>query len=290
MSGFLDNILNIFEQHHHHFILVGMYGMLWDGVDVPRYRRDSIEVLIDSSRTMISLAESLLQTGDWVSSTSSNSSLDQELKLESAGAGFGPAQNLKSFHFYTEHFYHLSVQSCLADGLKVPDLSAKIGVTLEEEYVRDPHRRFGPMTWEIAKVEAEENDFNVLWDIRARSPDNTIPIYVPSISTHINAMLYHAQHTSPKLYMAHYLGSFVTDLYLDWPPTRKWFLDTKVADSNKARMEVALGQPRSTYHDLVDTVLDTFVSEKLPWELTIPREGKESVCDERCEYCQSKGA
>ena len=189
MSGFLDNILNIFEQHHHPFILVGMYGMLWNGVDVARYRRDSIEVLIDSSRTMISVAESLLQTGDWILSTLSNSSSDQELKLESAAVGFGPAQ-----------------------------------------------------------------------------------------------------YTSPTLHIAYYLDSFVTDLYLDWPPTRKWFLDTKVADSNKARMQVALEQPRSTYDDLMDSVLDTFVRDKLPWELTVPREGKESLCDERCEYCQSKGS
>ena len=44
MSGYFDDVLFIFEQHIHPFVLVGPRGLLWNGIET--VRGDTIDVLV----------------------------------------------------------------------------------------------------------------------------------------------------------------------------------------------------------------------------------------------------
>ena len=175
---------------------------------------------------MIPIAESLLETGDWLFSPpsksyfTSDSQMDpnsaEELWLRRANDGFGPDIYLCYIDFYTEDRYHLPIRSCLE--YEAPDLIAGTSVAFEEEYDRDPHHRFGPGTWAMDEAESL-----VLCSTLARSPKNTIPIFVPSISAHANALLRQVQHEKATKIVStlhdrgpgDYLFKFVIELCLN---------------------------------------------------------------------------
>ena len=293
MSGYLDHVLLTFKQHNHPFVLIGVYARIWNGVHSLCW--DTIDILVVNQK-MASIAESLVTTGNWSFSTTSTGCLVHgqtnicscgELRLQHTGDGLGPHQRLKYLHFYTEDLYKLSVQSCLE--LEVPDLCNRLAMTFEEEYIRDPHRRFGPMTWEVVK--ADKNEDHILFEIQARSPGNTFPIHVPSISSHLNAILQQLEHTSTICFAygrcaVDHLHAFIRDHYLDWAPTARWLLDFKIAASNRERMEEYIKD-----HDRDPNTYDFKQDEaNLPWKLTIPSEGEGSLCDERCGMCKEARA
>ncbi|MCJ1328495.1 hypothetical protein MMC10_005172 [Thelotrema lepadinum] len=300
MSGYLDDVLYIFEQHDHPFVLVGLYGMRWNGVDT--VHSENIEVVV-SDQKMNSIADSLLKTGSWIPYTPPNpprpyqgqttSDPSRELWLKHS-PGFGPLNEIQYLHFYTENLYNLSLTSCLEH--EAPDLRALQGAALEEDYDRDPHQRFFPETF--AKLDAEyhallEEDPDefplVLGPDLARSPDNKIPIFIPSIAAHVNALCHHAQNGSGVNYTygrgpGDFLIYYVKDLYLDWPPTREWFLKEKMEEENRHYMRDLI----EGWHRRPDSIFDEegkYLFEQLEWEIPIPEEGEGSTCDERCGWC-----
>ena len=322
MSGYFDDVLHTFKTYGHPFILVGALGMRWNGVELLHH--STIEALV-SRRKIRPIAEALLESGQWRSSRSGRSQATdnevpsspiQQLRLERVEGAFGPYRMLRYLHLYSEDLYQLPVSSCL--GLKVPDLYACTPVTLEHEYDRDPHGRFGPVILEpiifepiifvqgeaesCELIESDTDEYPVLHDVLARSPSTDISIFVPSISAHMNALLRQTQHATTRGTIGGFdpdacLEAFVRDLFLDWAPTARWFLRTKIADENRRNMERILnGFNRSREHFLFDEVLDAFDGGKLPWELPVPREGEgsasedeRSACEVRCGHCQMKG-
>lgn len=207
------------------------------------------------------------------------------------GDQLGP-NGLGFLHFCSEDQYQLSIGSCLE--LEAPDLWARLPVILENEYYRDPHRRFGPYTWEsaeddlrfYAEVRNEENYHTILRaDIMSRSPSVTIPIFIPSVSAHMNALLRQAQHAKDTgrikdLDILGRLHRYVEKLYLDWDQTAKWFLSTKITESNRKFMENLI----QTFGRRPEYVYDKD-AEKLPWEEKSQNE-RGVLCDERCGYCK----
>ena len=323
MSGYLDEVLCIFKEHDHPFVLVGSYAMRWHYIS-RRGRKDIIEVLVSHQETL-SIAQSLVETGHWIfcpsarrQSPNRHPNPSQGTWLRHLGGGFGPGGDLEYLQFRSENPYFLPINSCLE--FEVPDFFTLAPVTMEEEYNRDPHRRFGPKTWEsfdepllIDKFEYEseyENEYEIEWEsewesedgiedrktnsdahpalckeIMARSPSVRVPIFVPSVSAHVNALLQQAQYkvhsgTLKDVPAMDRLYAYVLELFLDWPPTARWFLDTKVTESNRKFMEEFLNSFLRC-----DQVL--FQCRKTPWELEISPEWK-TQCDERCDYCKDK--
>ena len=328
MTGYFDSVLSVFNEHDHPFVLVGVWGMGWNGVR--RVRRDTIEAVV-SAEKMRPFAKALIDTGSWVASLPANpcpytgkadSPCDDELWLKHArDKGFGPpcyepsTGILKYLRFYTEARYGLALPPASRLGidlLEAPDLCARYEACLEEEYMRDPHDRFGPITWESAKVESLEwaadqaaDDKMVkdpehcltLYDVRARSSGNTTPILVPSVAAHLNALCTRARTGAINVGSADgrgtdsHLYKSVGELYLDWKPTTRWFLDNKIAEENRKTMNEYIGSyQRDRDSCLKDDILHTFEPGKVHWELTVPPEGQKfSECDERCGFCKHRG-
>ena len=178
--------------------------------------------------------------------------------------GFGPRGRLEYLQLRSEKPYFLPISSCL--GWEVPDLYSDTAITLEKEYDRDPHCRFGPETWKVYEEdvlmdkikdaidngtedesEDEENDSNThpaLCDgLTARSPSVKVPIFVLSISTQVDTLLLQAQYeilsgTIEDAHAIDRLDTYVDQLFLDWAPTAKWFLDTRITESNRFMEEI----------------------------------------------------
>ena len=322
MLGYLDKPLRVFKQHRHPFVLVGPHGMRWNGVGA--IFSDNIEVLVSHPK-MNPIAQSLIKTGDWTSYTPHSppspyqrrvaSDPTRELWLKhvhGALGSHGPFMELKYLHFYTEDLYHLPVTSCLQ--LKAPDIVAYHEAALENEYERDPHGRFVPCTFADLDAQSrkdneepngtyEDLDFTdedmdrghlVLTPELARSPDNKIPIFVPSTASHVNALLHHMEdnlgvNNTYGRGPFDFLERYIRDLYLDWPPTRKWFLE-RVEEKNRETMRLMIDQ----WHQMRDPLLwDELTGGELAgtWDedLIIPKEGEWSKCDERCGWCKKKG-
>ena len=297
MSGYLDHVLRIFEQHAQPFILVNESSMVWNGVD-----SDTVPVInvVVYKQKMMPIVRSLVQTGKWISSVPERGpdfnpsyvpeNTTQEQWLKFTGDGFGYYNELRALHLLTEELFHLSIDLCLVH--EVLDLEPLSATTPEEEYHRDSHDRFRPLTLAMYIAEMEdEMEAKGEAELKARSPKNNIPIFAPSIAAHVNAICYHAQHGTAvaRLDASSRLESFVKELLLDRPPTKKWFLETKVTKENRQCMESIIDGVRRTRDGYMeDRVLGTFDDGKLPWELTIPKEGTGSMCNERCDYCQFK--
>ena len=321
MPSYLDKVLHAFKQHRHPPVLVGPNDMRWNGADaIPT---ENIEVLVSHPK-MNPIAHSLIKTGDWTSYIPHSppspyqrqvaSDPTREVWLKHVhGVLEGHGGELKYLHFYAEDLYRLPVTSCLQ--LEAPDIVTYHEAALEEEYERDPHDRFGPHTFaglDAQSREEEEEYLNgahedlddtsedidrghlVLSREPARSPDNKIPIFVPSTAPHINALLYHLEdnlgvnHTYGRGPLD-FLERYVRDLYLDRPPTKEWFL-RRVEEGNRECMRLIIDQ----WHQLRDPLLwDEETGGELAGTsdeaLAIPKEGERSKCDERCGWCVEKG-
>ena len=332
MSGYLDHVLSIFQEHDHPFVLVGALAMRWHGIGTEELlRRDTIEVLI-SHEKMLPIADSLLKTGQWESCSPARPRYPDKLNLSDpelllkfgiskptppptpphpswaegvwlkrTGSCLGPISELDFLHFCTEDRYHLFIDSCLE--LEAPDLWPSLPVVLEKEYHRDPHNRFGAYTWEEAEVDSQfykelgsvKPHMILRKDIMARSPNLKIPIFVPSVSAHVNALVRQAQHAKATnsmkdLDILNRIDLYVEELYLDWDLTAKWFLSTKITESNRKFMEEII-KSFGRLPDYVGSEDGDGDSDSdycyLPWEMKI-RDERGMACDERCGYCQEK--
>ncbi|KAL8935052.1 MAG: hypothetical protein Q9211_004907 [Gyalolechia sp. 1 TL-2023] len=112
---------------------------------------------------------------------------------------------------------------------------------------------------------------------RAKLLRTDIPILVPTIQAHLDALLNQAraetdsrQRTgnAPKLH----IQNFVRYLYLDWVPNREWILASKISDINRPLMRSTIENFQRKQLILWDPVLEKSVFDKMPWELSIKRQ------------------
>ena len=141
-------------------------------------------------------------------------------------------------------------------------------VLLEEEYYRDPCERFGP-----PRLSTRSRSLLRKLQIRAKLMRRDIPIFVPTIEEHLNALLDQRREAievglrnggDPEWQ----IKNFIRYLYLDWAPNREWILSTKLRERNQDLMCQRLGKFKRKLLILWDSALKVSVPNKLPWELS----------------------
>jgi hypothetical protein len=170
--------------------------------------------------------------------------------------------------FWPEELYHLTVD---CNKVEVPDVSIRNYVVLEEEYYRDPCQRFGPPLLR----RYEECNIPLLPPIqqRAKIMRRDIPIFIPTIEDHINALLDQTreQRKSERRNGGDPEGqirNYIRYLYLDWIPTRNWLLSTKIRERNLELMTQKLDK----YQRKPIVQLDPITKKAyhiMPWERPI---------------------
>ena len=271
-SGYLDNVLYIFEKHNHPFVLVSTLAMNWSGAN--NMPEKEIDVLVRSSQ-LNCIVNDLIASGEWKSSSNRarkgyydsmiNNTSIKDIWLKSCIDD----PQFEYFRFWPEALYKLSVD---CNKLEIPDVWAPDRVLLEEEYYRDPYGRFGP-----PRLSTAEGPLLPRLQVRAKFTRRDLPIFIPTIEEHLNAYLDQRRAEidtgllnggAPEWQ----IRNFIRYLFLDWAPTRDWLLSSKIRERNRPLMNERLDNWRRKPLILYDNVLKRSVFDKMPWELTIDPE------------------
>ncbi|KFY98854.1 hypothetical protein V498_01182 [Pseudogymnoascus sp. VKM F-4517 (FW-2822)] len=224
--GYLDTALSVFERHGQPFILVSTLAMIWSGArNAPR---KEIDVLVRSTHLQ-TLIDGLVETTDWEISEFYGDDASNETHIPDVWlkATF-PDPQFEYIRLWPEELYHLSID---CHKIEVSDVYIRDTVLLEEEYHRDPCQRFGPRLLRYF----EERSLHLLLPIQARAKimRRDIPIFIPTIEDHLNALLDQRREQirtdldnggAPEWQ----IRNFIRYLFLDWKPARDWILSTKV--------------------------------------------------------------
>ena len=267
-TGYLDTTLSIFEHHNHPFVLISTLAMRWSGNrNVPG---QEIDVLVRSSQ-LEAIVNDLIKSKEWeisqdpkeIASTANETAIqDIWLKCLIEVPLLTDFQHLR---LWPEELYRLSVTDC--HKVQVPDVFAPTTVCLEEEYCRDPLKRVGPPILRTISTKMLP-----LIEDRAKLERRDIPIYVPRIQDHINALLDQWRiEILTKLQCGNLPGwqvhNFIRYHYLEWAPARSWLLSSKIHDRNLGLMTFMLDnfKRKPLWHFDSETRKAVFL--KGPWEL-----------------------
>ncbi|KAL8647013.1 MAG: hypothetical protein Q9226_006611 [Calogaya cf. arnoldii] len=269
-TGYLDKTLEIFSLHQHPLVLVSTLAVRWGGVgSLPQ---EEIDVLVRST-DVTAIVEDLVASGDWelcdnyvtkqiipdITMINSTTIQDIWLKTRIQDPCF------RYLRLWPDTLYNLSVDCAK---IEISDLLAKDTLLLEEEYYRDPHRRFGPRRASLYPDRALPR-----LQIRAKLLRPDIPIFIPTIEAHLNALLTQLKlEKETKLRNGNFPGRhitlFIRYLYLDWTPARDWILDSKIHACNRELMRSKIDRyQRGRGVIRRDAELGEWVYGKLPWEL-----------------------
>lgn len=232
-TGYLDTVLTVFERHNHPFVLVGTVATRWNGCR--GYVRE-IDVLLRSSQ-MEAIVDDLVISKQWAKCDEKpayagdehrgNETAIKDIWLEARFTNT-PATYLGFAHlrFWPEELYQLSVTDC--QKIEVPDAMALNAVQLEEDYHRDPSRRFGPPltdsvhSFGLSPTPGPKH--------RARSLSHQhIPIFIPTVQSHLNSLLAQCRaEDATGLSIGNgangHVKNFIRYNLFDWPPARDWLL------------------------------------------------------------------
>ncbi|KAL8798475.1 MAG: hypothetical protein Q9182_006629 [Xanthomendoza sp. 2 TL-2023] len=266
----MDRTLEVFARHEHPFVLVGTLAVRWGGVDsIPE---DTIDVLVRPS-DLATLVQDLIELKEWaicgnptwkgdvVDDSMINTSPIDDIWLESRIED----PYFKYMRLWPENLYNLSVHCAR---FEVPDLASMNSLLLEDEYYRDSLQRFGPR-----RASLHPGSLLPRLQIQAKLLRKDIPIYIPTIEAHLNALLDQLRaETETGLrtgnFPARHIELFTRYLFFDWPPNREWILFTKIQDRNIELMTRKIDRyERWRGFLLWDVGLNKYVSGKLPWEL-----------------------
>jgi hypothetical protein len=183
--GHLDTILSVFERHNHPFVLVSTLAMHWSGCrNMPN---KEIDVLVRTAHIQAIIAD-LVASGEWKISENwadqdksmINHTSIRDIWLKSCI----PDPMFEYLRFWPEELYKLSVD---CNKLVIPDVFSRTEVILEEEYTRDPYGRFGPQRLE--KFDRLKRPLLPITQLRAKILQRDIPIFIPTVEEHLNALL-----------------------------------------------------------------------------------------------------
>ncbi|KAL9025851.1 MAG: hypothetical protein Q9196_005395 [Gyalolechia fulgens] len=273
-TGYLDTTLEVFNRHDHPLVLVGTLAVTWSGVN--SLPRDEIDLLVRPGELEV-IVQDLVALGDWViceNPATLELIRDTSLINTTSIRDVWLTSSIEDpfFHhlrLWPETLYKLRVDCAK---IEVPDVLNRGSILLEEEYYRDEHQRFGPprrSTHPILLLPPLQT--------RAKLLRTDIPILVPPIQAHLDALLNQAraetdsrQRTgnAPKLH----IQNFVRYLYLDWVPNREWILASKISNINRPLMRSTIENFQRKQLILWDPVLEKSVFDKMPWELSIKRQ------------------
>lgn len=271
--GYLDTALSVFERHGQPFILVSTLAMIWSGSR--NSPRKEIDVLVRPTHLQ-TLVDGLVETNDWEISENYGQTTRNETHVRDAWlkATFLDPQ-FEYIRLWPEELYHLFV-GC--HKIEVSDVYVRDSVLLEEEYYRDPCRRFGPPLLRYF----EERNLRLLLPIQARAKimRRDIPIFIPTIEDHLNALLDQRREQirtnldnggAPEWQVR----NFIRCLFLDWKPARNWILSTKVKERNRELMAERIDKyRRKPLLKPVRTMAEIKVLSYMPWERPIMPESQ----------------
>ena len=274
-TGYFDNVLAIFEKNRHPFILIGELAMRWHSCCTGPDKET--DVLVKSSQ-IDDIAFDLVYSGNWT--LCSNPYLDSSAWLSYINTTeiretWLQSQNQhvpffgRYLRLWPEELYQLSVEKC--QKFEIPDLSACWQVTFEECYYRDPKQLFGPDRLSVR----EQSQDAILPPVSRRCKwiQRRIPLYVPSIADHLNALLdqEHVEFTDctrsgniPSTQVHRYIRYHCWD----WPPATQWLLKSgRIHQRNILRLRHRLENHRRIPRLEKDRASNEFRS-MLPWERT----------------------
>lgn len=266
--GYLDTALSVFERHGQPFILVSTLAMIWSGAN--NSPRKEIDVLVRSTHLQ-TLIDGLIETSDWEISESYVVLTNNEAHIRDAWlkATFSDTP-FEYIRLWPEELYHLSID---CHKIEVSDVYIRDSVLLEGEYYRDPCRLFGPPLLQYF----EERNLPLLPPIQARAKirRRDIPIFIPIIEDHLNALLdqrreqirtNRANGGAPEWQVR----NFIRYLFLDWKPARDWILSTKVRERNRELMAERIDKYRRKPLLKIDRPkAELTVISYMPWEQSI---------------------
>jgi hypothetical protein len=273
--GYLDAVLSVFKRHRQPFVLVSTLAMRWSGArNIPQ---KEVDVLVRSSQLQV-IVDDLIASGDWKISdnwveydgTMINHTAIRDVWLKSCW----PDSFLEYLRFWPEELYKLSV-TC--NKVEVPDVFSREEVLLEEEYCRDLCERFGPQR--LRHFSIPDRPLLPLIQMRAKIMEREIPIFIPTIEEHLNALLDQLrEQRETKLFNGNapqtQVRYFIRYLFLDWAPTRNWLLSSKIRERNLDLMTERLDnywrKPLISYD-----AVNNCISSRMPWESPIRPEFKE---------------
>lgn len=232
-TGYLNSTLAIFERHNHPFVLISTLGLRWSGCN-PKTQRE-IDLLVRSSQLEV-IVDDLIASGEWkVSSIYANEEMYPEMINHTTVPDFWLKSCIEDPFFgflriWPEELYQLSVD---CNKIQIPDIIMRGSVLLEEEYDRDPYRRFRP-----SSLSGESHNLLPRLQIRAKFLQQNIPIFIPTIEEHLNALLDQLREEKTTRLdngndPATHIWNFIRYLYFDWTPNRDWLLDTKILGRNQ---------------------------------------------------------
>ncbi|KAI4222168.1 MAG: hypothetical protein L6R36_006363 [Xanthoria steineri] len=264
-TGYLDRTLEIFSLHQHPFIVVSTLAVRWGGVgSLPQ---EEIDVLVRSADLAV-IVEHLLASGGWELAdnyvtkdlipdrTMINSTTIQDIWLKTRIED----PWFRYLRLWPENLYNLSVD---CPKIEIPDLLAKHTLLLEEEYYRDPHGRFGP-----ARASLYPNRIMPRLQIQARLTRPDIPIFIPTIEAHLNALLAQSRLEKETKLPNGNLPSGHNGLFISQgldPRYRNLHLQPGTLRNKIDKYRRGRGML------LWDVELDEWVAGKLPWELGIKK-------------------
>jgi len=267
--GYLDTVLSVFKRHHQPFVLVSTLSMRWQGArNLPQRE---VDVLVRSSHLEV-IVDDLIASGEWKVSenwsdseyTMINHTAVRDVWLKSCWSDC----LFEYLRFWPEELYKLSV-TC--NKVEVPDVFSRGEVLLEEEYYRDPCERFGAQR--LRSFFKPDRPLLPRLQMRAKIMEREIPIFIPTIEEHLNALLDQArEEQETELWNGNAPQSQVRNLirylYLDWTPTRNWLLSSKIRERNLELMTEKLDNYRRKPALSVDKAAMCTLSQ-MPWDLPI---------------------
>lgn len=273
-TGYLDMTLEIFSLHRHPFIVVSTLAVRWSGVAC--MPQEEIDVLVRST-DVAAIVKDLIASGSW---ELSENYVTKHVIPDDTMINQTPIKDiwLKSriqdpcfryLRIWPNTLYDLSVDCPKID---VPDVQAKDSLLLEEEYYRDPHQRFGPL-----RASLHPERLLPCLQIQAKFLRPDIPIFIPTIEAHLNALLTQLKiQKETKLDNGNFPGRhitlFIRYLYLDWKPARDWILDSKIHACNRDLMQSKIDRyQRGRGVVRKDAALNEWVFGKMPWELGVKK-------------------
>lgn len=278
VTGYLDDVLSVFERNQHPFVLVGVMAMQWSGSN-PMPNKE-IDVLMQTSK-MHTIVQELVVSGEWILSanpytgqkygdgTHDNTTALDDIWLRTCRDNLSGFIGCEYLRFWPEDLYKLSVTTCRK--IEVPDIIPRMSVILEEEYYRDPHGRFGPKRLSVLEAQGEKVLPSV--KLRCKLTRRDIPIFIPSVEDHLNALLDQQReeletNTQCGNLPEWHIRNFIRYHVWDWPPASRWLLSNKIHDRNYGYMKFMLERHVRKRLVLYDRVLGKVRSGIYPWELT----------------------
>jgi hypothetical protein len=240
-----------------------------------------LSVLIQQAN-LPSISDDLVSSGEWsicqnpyvregtLFNPDKNTTAIREIWLVSQKENLPGAIGSNYLRLWPEELYQLSVAGCKK--YEVPDLILKQPFVLEEEFCRDTNHQFGPRKFSLLDHERSllhSNSYRCKWIKR------NIPLYVPTIEDHLDALLEQAYNERRERNMCGNNPTIKIHQYIehhmwDWPPVGEWLLSERVSMLHREQMTLLLDGYRREPVRQWDAASQEWRIRINPWDPSLP--------------------